>query len=252
MAVYAAQVDALDQGVGQIMAALIKAGRDENTLVLFLSDNGASAEGGRRGFTKGKQGAETGTPDSYDSYGLSWANASNTPFRWFKSRVHEGGISTPLIARWPRGIQRRGQLEAQVGHVIDLLPTCLDVAGMAYPERFQERDRLPPEGISLRNVFTGKPKQERTLFWEHEGNRAVRVGDWKLVAIRGKPWELYNLAADRTERNDLSTKDPARVERLAGLWQAWADRCGVMVKEARSQASQPTAKTPAVPAAAEK
>ena len=142
-----------------------------------------------------------GPPEVFQSYGLSWANASNTPFRRYKHWVHEGGIATPLIVHWPAGAgSKPGALTNQVGHVIDILPTCLDLAGADYPETFHGHALTPPEGRSLRPLIEGRAEPEdRTLFWEHEGNRAVRQGRWKLVAVHDEPWELFDMEADRTE-----------------------------------------------------
>jgi arylsulfatase A-like enzyme len=227
MAVYAAQIEAMDRGIGRVLDYLKQTGLDENTLLLFLSDNGGCAEGGRRGFDRGTQGAEIGTAESYSSYGLSWANASDTPFRRFKHDTHEGGIATPLIAVWPSKIRRRGELEHQPGHVVDLLPTILDVCGAAYPG--SDADLLPSEGISLLPAFSGKAiNRKAPLFWEHEGNRAIREGKWKLVCRHNQPWELYDLDADRTETKDLASRYPARAAALAKRWQQWADRVGVL------------------------
>ncbi|MEZ5326535.1 MAG: sulfatase-like hydrolase/transferase [Verrucomicrobiales bacterium] len=231
MEVYAAQVDALDQGVGRILSALEHSGKRENTVVMFLSDNGCSAEGGQKGFNnpqRGEVNAELGTRDSYVSAGLSWANACNTPYRKYKMQVHEGGISTPLIVSWPRGFSnRRGELEHSVGHVIDLMPTCIELAGA----RYDTAKAIPLEGISLVSVVTGEAgagtNDERVLCWEHEGNRAVRRGRWKLVASNKDRWELYDLEADRTEQTNLATAEPDVVAELRSLYEAWAERCGV-------------------------
>jgi arylsulfatase len=168
-----------------------------------------------------------GTAESYSSYGLSWANASNTPFRRFKHDNHEGGIATPLIASWPASIRRRGDLEHQPGHVIDLLPSILDACGASYPTGNPEL--LPLEGTSLLPAFSGKPVDRKApLFWEHEGNRSIREGNWKLVSRHRQPWELYDLDADRTETRDLASEHPDRVAALADRWQTWADRAGVL------------------------
>ena len=227
MAVYAAQVDALDQGIGRLLASIDAAGVRENTLVLFLSDNGASAEGGLGGFSRGEKGAPIGTAASYASYGLGWANASNTPFRRYKSKVHEGGIATPLIVRWPAGIPRRGELETTVGHVMDILPTCVELAGATYPQERDGRRILPTEGRSLVPAFGGRPVERGALFWEHQGDRAVRRGRWKLVSSHKEEWELYDLEADRTELDDVAAKYPERVEAMAAEFGKWATRVGV-------------------------
>lgn len=260
MEVYAAMVDRLDQGVGNIVAALKESGQYDNTLIFFLADNGGCAEGmGRRGgiqyrennFTEIvpmakdalqldmiprrtrdgrvlKQGTEvmTGGPDTYHGYGLSWANASNTPFREYKHWVHEGGISSPLIAHWPKGIDasRHGKLESQPGHLIDLMATCVDLGKATYPKKVGDREIVPLQGVSLAPAFNGKDLGRKTpIFWEHEGNRAIREGKWKLVAKGSKgAWELYDLEADRTELNDLAAKDPDRAKGMADRWEAWA------------------------------
>jgi arylsulfatase A-like enzyme len=238
MAVHAAMVDRMDQGVGQILEAVGRLGAGQNTLVLFLSDNGASAEfidtwpNPARGH---KPGAATGTSESYRTLEIGWANAANTPWRENKMWVHEGGISTPLIAYWPAGIKSsrgaRGRLTREVGHVIDFMPTLLELAGVAYPRTFKGRALAPLAGRSLAPVFRGRSLGARTLAWEHEGNRAVRVGDWKLVASHGGAWELYDLAADRTEVNNLAAQRPERVGELAARWRRWAERAGVVAWE---------------------
>ncbi len=260
MEVYAAMVDRLDQGVGSIVDALKESDQYENTLVFFLADNGGCAEGmGRRGGTQYRdkepdklkpmakdalqldmiprrtrdgrvlrQGTEVmpGGPDTYHGYGLSWANASNTPFREYKHWVHEGGISSPLIAHWPEGIDasRHGKLESQPGHLIDLMATCVDLGKVTYPKKVGDREIVPMQGVSLAPAFNGKDLGRNTpIFWEHEGNRAIREGKWKLVAKGSKgAWELYDLEADRTELNDLAAKDPDRAKAMADRWEAWA------------------------------
>jgi arylsulfatase len=169
--------------------------------------------------------AVPGGPDTYVAYGQGWANVSNTPFREYKHWVHEGGISTPLVAHWPAGIttDRRGGLVRDPGHLIDLMATCLDVAGTTPKDV-----AVPPEGVSLRPAFAGKAL-ERTvpIFWEHEGNKAVRQGKWKLVAKNDRPWELYDIDTDRPEAHDLSATEPAKVKELAAVWEAWAKKGGV-------------------------
>ena len=164
-----------------------------------------------------------GPADTYVAYGEGWANVSNTPFREYKHWVHEGGISTPLIAHWPAGIPARGELRRQPGHLIDIMATCVDLAGAKYPP-----DATPLAGRSLVPAFAGKPIDREALFWEHEGNRAVRAGKWKLVAVRGKPWELYDLEADRTERNNLASRYPETVAALSARWDDWARRSRVL------------------------
>ena len=228
MAIYAAQIDSVDQNMGRLIERLQALGCLDDTLILFLSDNGCSAEGGPGGFNRGVQGAAIGTGLSWASGGLEWANVSDAPFRKFKKDAHEGGIATPLIAHWPAGIGRRGELEHQVGHVIDLMPTCLELAGADYPSQRNGHPTLPLEGISLVGAFRGEPLARREpLYQEHEGNRAIRDGKWKLVAARNGPWELYDMAADRTELNDLAEQRPEVAQRLRLQWEAWAERVGV-------------------------
>ncbi|MBM3867050.1 MAG: arylsulfatase, partial [Verrucomicrobia bacterium] len=168
----------------------------------------------------------------YVAYGEAWANVSNTPFREYKHWVHEGGISSPLIAHWPAGIPaaRRNALEAQPAHLIDLMATLLDVAGARYPAEYRGERLTPLEGVSLVPAFSGRPLgRKQPLFWEHEGNRAVRDGRWKLVAKDPTgPWELYDLEADRTETHDLAAREPARVRELAAAWDTWARRAQVI------------------------
>jgi arylsulfatase len=244
--IYAGQIDCIDQNVGRLVDKLKELGQFENTLILFLSDNGCSAEGGPGGFSRGKPGAPLGTGLSYASVGLEWANASDTPFRKYKMDTYEGGIATPLVAHWPRGMSQaatsqQGRLVHEPGHVIDILPTLLDVAGADYPQTVAGRQLLPLEGRSFRPLLAGeaagssagnKPAtapgaSDRPLFWEHQGNKAVRLGDWKAVQPKGGRWELYQLVADRTEMHDLAPTHPEKAAELAALWSAWAERCGV-------------------------
>jgi arylsulfatase len=223
MAIYAAQVDRMDENVGKIVAALKTQKQLDNTLILFLSDNGGCAEGGMLG---GGTAASLGGHNGYLlSYGKAWAGVSNTPFRFYKHFVHEGGISTPLIAHWPAGIARKGQFEAQPGHLIDVMATCVDVAGADYPKE-QAGQAVPPlEGRSLVPAFAGKPIEREALFWEHEGNRALRVGAYKLVARRPQgDWELYDMTKDRTEVHNLAAAEPERVKTMAATWDSWAKR----------------------------
>jgi arylsulfatase A-like enzyme len=253
MEVYAAMVDRMDQGIGRIVAALKASGQWDNTLVLYLQDNGGCAETiGRRPDRPRPPGPTLppiasdalrqdvipkqtrdgravlggrlvlpGPDDTYIAYGQGWANVSNTPFREYKHWEHEGGISTPLIAHWPAGIPaaRRGGLERQPGHLIDLMATALDLAGASAPRM---------EGVTLRSAFEGKSlSRPGPLFWEHEGNRAVRDGKWKAVSKHGGGWELYDIDGDRMESTDLSSREPERLRALALQWESWAKRVGV-------------------------
>ncbi len=264
MEVYAAMIDCMDQGIGRIVAALREQGQLDRTLIMFLQDNGGCAEGVGRGpnaqaradrptlppmapdepqFSSIPKQTRDGWPvrqgygvlpgpkDTYVAYGRDWANVSNTPFREYKHWVHEGGISTPLIVHWPAGIPpaRAGQLVRQAGQLPDIMATCLDVAGAAYPTEFKSRKITPAEGRSLVSAFNARPIQRDGLFWEHEGNRAVRVGRWKLVAKGAQgPWELYDMRDDRPEMHDLADEQPARVQDLAARWDAWARRADVL------------------------
>jgi arylsulfatase A-like enzyme len=227
MEIYAAQIDSIDQNVGRLVAKLRDLDQFDNTLILFLSDNGCSAEGGPGGFSRGMPDAPLGTGLSYASAGLEWANVSDTPFRKYKMDTYEGGIATPLVVHWPAGIAARGELRHQPSHVIDLMPTFVELAGAKYPAEFGGYPILPQEGVSLVPAFRDEPLERDGLFWEHQGNKAVRIGDWKAVQPHGGAWELYNLANDRTELNDLADKQPEKLQQLVDRWQAWADRCGV-------------------------
>lgn len=244
MATYAAMIDCMDQGIGNIRSALKESGREENTLIFFLSDNGGCEETpGMPGLKRfAKEGQDTskwgnlkevmaGPPGTFQSYGIPWANASNTPLRWYKSEVHEGGISTPLVVHWPKGIakEQHGTWVRDPGHVIDLMATCVDVAGAQYPETFGEREVQPMEGVSLKAAMHGAVlKRSQPLFFAHEGNRAVRDGNWKLVKLRKGKWELYDLEKDRSELHNLAAQEPERVKEMAMSWQAWAERAGVV------------------------
>ncbi|MBI2823598.1 MAG: arylsulfatase [Planctomycetia bacterium] len=231
MAVYAAMIDCMDQGVGQVLSAVDRLGVRDNTLVLFLSDNGASAEAldswpnPSRGH---KPGAVVGTADSHRCLEVGWADAANTPYREHKMWIHQGGIASPLVVCWPAGIKARGDLSRAVGHVIDLMPTMLELAGAAYPASLDGRQLLPLSGRSLAPALRGEKLGARTLAWEHEGNRGIRVGDWKLVASFRGDWELYDLAGDPTETSNLAAREANRARELAAQWQAWADRVGVV------------------------
>ncbi len=246
MAVYAAMIDCLDQGVGRVLEALRKISAEENTLVLFLSDNGASAEfldtwpNPARGH---KPGSVTGIRESHRCLEVGWANAANTPFREHKMWVHEGGISTPLIVSWPKGLAAKGKLTLQPGHVIDLMPTFLELAGVTYPKTFAGRTLTPLPGKSLVPVLRSKSLGERTLAWEHEGNRAIRVGDWKLVAAFRGAWELYDLRRDRVELNNLAAQRPDQAKELARQWQQWAEQVGVVPWEKLPSAAYKPSRT---------
>jgi arylsulfatase len=200
-------------------------GAFEDTLIVFLSDNGASAEIMVR--DEGHDpAAPPGSAASHLCLGPGWSTVANTPFRRHKTWVHEGGIATPLIVHWPKGLSARGELRRNPGHVIDLVPTFLQVAGAPRPDAGPGRPAPAPPGQCLVPAFARDGTvQHDELWWEHEGNRAIRVGDWKLVAAgRDGPWELYNLAEDRTETKDLAREYPERVRELARRWQQRHDQ----------------------------
>jgi arylsulfatase len=261
MEVYAAMIDRMDQGIGRIVADLEKHGLLDNTLVLFLQDNGGCAEPlGRKDLRKwhlkdlrpmgpddlqpkiwppmqtrdgrpvlGGPGVMPGGPDTYIAYGRDWANVSNTPFREYKHWVHEGGIATPLIAHWPNGIKRRGEIEHQPGQLIDIMSTCVQVAGAQYPTQRKGEDVRPMEGKSLVPAFAGGKIDREAIYWEHEGNRAIRMGDWKLVAKGpGGAWELYDMRKDRTELHDQAAQQPQIVADMQAKWETWARRTGAV------------------------
>jgi len=263
MEVYAAMIDVMDRGIGRIVEELKRTGRFDNTLIFFLQDNGGCAEEyGSRGPVKpdpsekvelkpmdkdelqtqmrpavtrdGRpvrigEGVMPGPADTYIAYGKQWANVSNTPFRMYKHWVHEGGISTPLIVHWPAGIKARGELRHQPGHLIDIMTTCVDVSGATYPTEYKGTSIQPMEGRSLVPVFDNKPIDRDAIYWEHERNRAVRQGKWKIVAKGADgPWELYDMEADRSELNDLAERMPERVKKMADLWDTYARRTKVI------------------------
>ncbi|MSU33018.1 MAG: arylsulfatase [Pedosphaera sp.] len=262
MEVYAAMVESMDQGIGRILGALKAGGQSDNTVVLYLQDNGGCAEGIGRGSQPsgstsstpmnaetpqyGSQPKQTrdgrsvrqgygvmpGADDTYVAYGRAWAAVSNTPFREYKHWVHEGGISTPLIIRWPIGIRakdRNGLISAP-GQLPDILATCIDLAGAQYPLEYEGNRITPLEGTSLRPLLEGRRfRRVNPLVWEHEGNRAIRQGQWKLVTKGEKvSWELYNLSIDRTESHDLAGVHPDKVRTLTLEWEKWARRAKVL------------------------
>jgi arylsulfatase len=244
----------MDQGIGRILDQLEADGELENTLVIFLADNGACAEDIPENVTidelvnklmiarsHTRDGAVVrfgnnpelmpGAEDTYQSYGTAWANLSNTPFRLYKHWIHEGGISTPLILHWPQGIEQRGEIRHTPGYLPDIMATVLDISGVPYPKSLDGRTILPLEGHSLQPAFQADLTQRPPMFWEHEGNSAVRIGRWKLVRQHGNAWELYDMLEDRTELHDLATQHPDRVADMTRQYEAWAARCGVLERE---------------------
>lgn len=227
MATYAAMIETMDQGIGKLIDAVDTAGLAEETIIMFLSDNGGCAE-----LPGGVDPSRTpGVAEFYTTCGPGWAYAQNTPFRRFKQWVHEGGISTPLIVRWPGTVPAKAWCR-EVGHIIDILPTCAEIAGVEIPVQRQGIPVLPTEGLSLLPLFEGESRTgHETLYWEWSGNRAVRQGDLKLCwDQKVKAWELYDLVNDRTETNNLAAKAPEKVQELSQLWFNWAERTGVKAK----------------------
>jgi arylsulfatase A-like enzyme len=272
MEVYAAMIESMDRGIGELVEELKKSGQLENTLILFLQDNGGCAEttGRQPDVERGSQPSlpviaddqillpvhpkqtrdgwpvltgrkvMPGPRDTFIAYGEAWANVSNTPFREYKHWVHEGGISTPLIAHWPRRITGRGELRHQPGHLIDIMATCVDISGARYPQEHEGQKITPLEGRSLVPAFGNGTIERDAIYWEHEGNRAVRVGNWKLVAKgpAGK-WELYDLKSDRTELHDVAAEHPDRVHDMVTKWASWASRAQVVPWIWKPQYGQP-------------
>ena len=267
MEVYAAMVESMDRGIGRIVAELKRQGRLENTLFVYLQDNGGCAEGlGRNSNVDDMKdkvfsplgpdelqtkiwppmqtrdgrpvltgpGVAPGGGDTYVAYGRDWANVSNTPFRGYKHDGLEGGISTPFIVHWPAGIPaaRRNAVVSSPAHLIDLMATCVSVSGASYPKEFKAENIQPMEGVSLVPAFLDRDlPRTAPLAWEHHGNSALRDGKWKIVteyrANQSTKWELYDMEADRTELHDLAATQPEMLKELVGKWQAWADRVGV-------------------------
>ncbi len=268
MEVYAAMIDIMDQGVGRIITALEEKGMLENTIIFYMHDNGACAEfqGEQRDevplteeqkilrpfpkdsiliegvnsthtrdghFVRRGRGIMPGGDDTWVAVGEAWANVSNTPFRLYKHWVHEGGISTPMIVHWPAGIKAKNEMRNQTSQLIDIMATCIDIADLEYPKVYNGNQIQPYEGKSLVPAFGNNPVERDFLFWEHEGNRAIRIGKWKLVSKVEKlsnftaddenSWELYDMESDRSETNNLAEKYPEKVKEMAALWekQAW-------------------------------
>jgi arylsulfatase len=226
MAVYAAMIDRLDQNVGRIVKQLEDQKALDNTLILFLADNGGCAEGDLFGFER-QPGGVVGEDSSFASYGRGWAFASNTFFRLFKHWVHAGGVSTPLVVHWPARISEKGELRRQPGHLIDVMATCAELSGATYPVEHKGQKLHALEGKSLVPAFANKAIEREAIYWEHEDNRAILAGKWKLVSEHPKAWELYDFEADRAETNDLAARHPDVVRDLSARWQTWANRVGV-------------------------
>ena len=272
MAVFAGMVTGMDRNIGRLIADLRASGQLDNTLILFLSDNGACAEWEPFGFEmlptpnpvpgtginqgtqalpnklyRGDELATMGQAGSFPSYGSGWANACNTPWRLYKHYGHEGGIGTPLIAHWPAAVGKdkdNGRFVREPAHLIDLMATCVDITGAKYPAEWIGKKILPMEGVSLRPLLApsaGNPASlsPRLLAWEHEGNRAIREGQWKLVSLATAPWELYDMEADRVEMNDLAASQPERVKDMSAKWEVWAKRTNVLPRPEAPPAANP-------------
>lgn len=254
MEVYAAQIDRMDQGIGRMMDSLKDTGQLDNTLVIFLSDNGACAEDIPPDVTKeemvdqlqlardktragedvlfgNRPDIMPGAENTYQSYETAWANLSNSPFRLYKHWVHEGGISTPLIMSWPEGIKEKGVLRHSPGQLPDIMATILDVTGSTYPDTYNGNKVHPLEGSSLLPIVKDDTPKSDPLFWEHEGNAGIRWGQWKLVRDYPGDWELYDMASDRTELTDVADKHLEMVADMIKRYDEWANRCGVIPRE---------------------
>lgn len=234
MEVFAAMVDCVDQNIGRLVDHLKTKKVFDNTLVLLCSDNGACPF--ER--TRGKE-LKPWDPKSYWCYDVGWAHAGNTPFRWYKQNQHEGGISSPLIAHWPEGLKAvKGSVSDQPGHLIDLLATCMDASGAKYPSEFNGKKTTPIQGKSLLPIIQGKQRDGHDwLYFQFSDNRAIRRGDWKAVSARGGKWELYNIAEDRTELNDLASNKPELAAELQALWHDVAENIDEAPKNHRKPVS---------------
>ncbi len=220
MAVYAAMVDRMDQAIGRVFKKVKQIGKWDNTLVLFLADNGGCPE-----TPDTTPDIPPGPVEGYRCLGPPWANASNSPYRKFKSTDYEGGNCTPFIAYWP-GVIKPGAKTDQVGHIIDIMPTFMEIAGAVYPEKIDGRKIKPLAGKSLLPIFKGKQRQGHdVLYWQFGKAKAVRTGDWKLVSLGKSGWELYDLEKDRTELHNLASQHPEKVQQMAALWEDWWKKC---------------------------
>ena len=239
MAVHAGMIDCVDQGVGRIIDTLKETGRLDNTLILVLSDNGASPERyldpgfdrpneTREGKPIQYEGLFTpGSEDTWGYIGSYWASAGNTPFRYWKAQSYEGGAHTPMIAHWPAGLKTKpGSTTDQPGHVIDVMPTCLELAGVEYPTTYNKHQITPVEGLPLTSILQGETREGHPeMYFEHEGGKAMIADGWKLVQPKQNgQWELYHLAQDRTETKNLAAEEPQRVAQMKRQWQAWFQR----------------------------
>ena len=227
MATHAAMIDRVDQNIGRMLAKLEELNKLDNTLILFLSDNGAQSQSNpdRWLWAKGKHSdyaQPIGSMGRFTSLSLSWANVSDTPFRLYKSNSHEGGISTPLIMYWKGKIHNPGSITDFPSHLIDIMPTILEIAGASYPESYNNEKIHPVDGISLLPLTSGvEPQRDEPLFWEWQNGKAIREGKWKLVSDNNEPWELYNMDIDQTETNNLIDEFPEIAQDLKSEWKKW-------------------------------
>ncbi|MEZ5104099.1 MAG: arylsulfatase [Draconibacterium sp.] len=239
MSVHAAMIDHVDQGIGEIIEKLKETGMYDNTIIFVLSDNGASYERGyppgfdRPGFTRDSTIIEynsehPGPETTWNYIGNAWASAVNTPFRYWKKESYEGGSATPFIVHWPKGLKgKENTINRGFAHVIDILPTCLELSGAQYPETVNGKTTTPPPGKNLLPLLVNNEVIHDTIYWEHERGRAIRIGDWKMSSLPNKDWELFNLAGDHTEMNDLSKQLPEKVKEMNSAWETWAKKVNI-------------------------
>jgi arylsulfatase A-like enzyme len=226
-------VDSMDQAIGRVLAKVNEMGEEENTVVLFLSDNGANP------YDHSKNRSMESLKAGGWGYGLGWANLSETPFGHYKRNTYNGGSCTPLIAYWPAGIKKPGSITEQPGHIIDLMATFMDLSGRTWPAEYEGQPLPPLPGLSLRPIFSGEQRLPHgALYFQLFDHRAIRVGDYKLASDWGRPYQLFNLAADRTELNDLSAVQPERARELEKMWTDWAAKSGAKEKM-RSAGGEP-------------
>lgn len=239
MAAFAGMIDRVDQNMGRLFDHLREIDRLDNTLILFLSDNGGCPFQRTHQKTL-EQNLMPWDPESYWTYDKGWAHACNTPFREYKRDQHEGGIATPLIAHWPTGISDSGRLTHQPGHIVDIMATCIDLAAADYPSTFAGKPVGPARGLSLRPIFSGeqRPPHEELFHTFYGQHNALRMGDWKLVNKDGQKFELYNLSTDRTELNDLADEIPERFSAMKARWQELADEMGVKPRAPKRKKQQ--------------
>lgn len=240
MAIYAAMIDIMDANIGRVLDTLQKNGELDNTFIMFMSDNGACAEWHEFGFDKqtgteyhthvGAELDQMGLPGTYHHYGTGWANVCCIPFTLYKHYAHEGGISTPCIIQWGKQIKHKGSVDHQPAQFSDIMATCIELAGTKYPKEYEGRKIIPTPGVSILPIVRGEEMPDRFIYAEHEGNRMVRKGDWKLVSanFRGDEWELYNIKEDRTEQHNLIKEYPEMARELENAYFEWADRSDVL------------------------